>query len=182
MTTILVVLLVVVALLAAGGVALAVSSRRTFQRDNELIPGTPTSAPAAWAGSHTPEAKLHRRLRDVVRSTRALGLPDDVALLDLRVSLEQQAVAIDERLIAAAALPAPVRTEPLARLSAAVDAIEAAAAQLALLDGDGTQRIEDTTAEVARRIANAAELRAAVEAEAGPTASAPPTAEEGGTA
>ncbi len=32
----------------------------------QIVPGAASTAPASWAGAHTPEAKLHRRLGDAV--------------------------------------------------------------------------------------------------------------------
>ena len=124
--------LVVVAVLAAAafGVGLALAGRRRYRRANELVPGVATKAPASWAGAHSPEAKLHRRLRDAVQGLHASGLPDDVGLLEVRATLEHQAQAVDERLIAVAALPERTRAAPLAQVEAAVRAIEDATADL----------------------------------------------------
>jgi len=131
MTTLVVlVLLVVVAAVVAGAVVVR-SGKRDFARANEVVPGRVTRAPAEWAGSHSPEARLHRRLRDAVEALRANPAMEDPWMLDARVSLEEQAVAVDERLIAVAALPERVRAEPLAGVGAAVDAVEAAVAALA---------------------------------------------------
>ncbi len=54
------------------GVAAYVALRNAqdFSDANEVVPGVPTSAPKAWAGAHTPEARLHRRLRDAVMASR----------------------------------------------------------------------------------------------------------------
>jgi hypothetical protein len=135
----LVVLLMVLALaLAVGGVAFAVALARSGTRDHaeqlELLPGVDTGAPAAWAGAHTPEARMHRRLGQALRALRAqvsFGR-EDVMALDLRVELEQHAIATDQRLIAAAQLPPGARERALAELEVSVTAIEAAATELAL--------------------------------------------------
>lgn len=121
---------VVVVAVAAGAVALTLTGRRSYKAANQIVPGVDTRAPKSWAGAHTPEAKLHRRLRDAVRALHAGPLADDTLLLDLRVTLEQQALAIDDRLIAVAALPDRVRAQPLAQVEAAVRAIEDATADL----------------------------------------------------
>ena len=124
--------LIVVAVVAvvAVGLVWALSGRARYRRDNEVVPGVATKAPGSWAGAHSPEAKLHRRLRDAVRGLHASALPDDVGLLEVRATLEQQALAVDERLVAVAALPQPVRAAPLAQVEAAVRAIEQASADL----------------------------------------------------
>lgn len=118
--------------LAVGAVALAARSRRAFAAGNEVVPGTPTRAPASWAGSHDPEARLHRRLRDAMTALRANdSFDDDGALLDLRVELEQHALALDDQLVAAAALRPELRSGPLTQVGDAVAAIEATIAELA---------------------------------------------------
>ncbi|HMQ25282.1 MAG TPA: serine/threonine-protein kinase [Acidimicrobiales bacterium] len=127
---VLVVLVVVVALVAAAA-TLAIRSRREYLAGNEVIPGRPSAAPEEWAGAHTVEARLHRRLVDVVAALRAQPLLEEgTGRLEARVELEERAADIDERLIAAAALPDRVRDEPLGRLGEEVAAIEQAAADL----------------------------------------------------
>lgn len=74
---------------AAYGIYLATQRVKADQiRDAALIPGVPTNAPASWAGSHDPEARMHRRLRDALAALRAnRDFDDDGALLPLRVDL-----------------------------------------------------------------------------------------------
>ncbi len=125
-------------LLVGGGIAFAVAlARRSADRyaeQNEVLPGVSSRAPAAWAGAHSPEALLHRRIGEAVRGLRAqseLG-HEDVGQLELRVELEQHALAVDERLVAAAAMaPGPHRQRALAELEVSVVAIEQAAGDLA---------------------------------------------------
>ena len=130
-------LLVLVALVvvvggAAGAIVLAARSRSQYQASNQVVPGRATLAPASWAGSHDPEAVLHRRLRDAMKALRANQAFDhDGLLLDVRVELEEQALALDEQLVAVAALPRLHRAEPLARVTEAVSTIEKAVADLA---------------------------------------------------
>jgi hypothetical protein len=158
--SVLVVLLVVVVLAVVGGAAAVVSSgRRRFAAANEVVAGTPTPAPAAWAGAHSPEARLHRRLRDAVSALRANPGLEDAWALESRVSLEQHALAVDERLVAVAALPEGVRAEPLGTVAAAVDAVEAAVASLATA-GPGLDRhsgLDQAMAQVEARVAQLAE-------------------------
>lgn len=130
--------LLIVALLAvlAGGVAFAVALARKGQeryaRQNELVPGQAGDAPAEWAGSHAPEATLHRRLVAVMEDLRTVGRDhdEDVTGLELRVELEQHALAVDRRLIKAAVLPEDARGPELARLEVSVATIEDAAGDL----------------------------------------------------
>ncbi len=124
------ILLFLLLLVGAAAVTVAYvvarSGRRKFAEGNEVVPGTATRAPAEWAGAHSPEARLHRRLRDAVAALRANPAMEDAWMLEARVSLEQHALAVDERLVAVAALPKGVREEPMAAVAAAVEAVEAA--------------------------------------------------------
>ena len=148
----LVVVLVVVAAVVAGAAAVVRSQKRSFAADNEVVPGTPTRAPAAWAGAHTPEARLHRRLRDAVVGLRANPAMEDAWMLDARVALEQHALAVDERLVAVAALPERVRAQPLVEVASAVEAVEAAVASYVSgpAERDG---LDQAMTEVAERVA-----------------------------
>ncbi|HET7722060.1 MAG TPA: hypothetical protein VFK43_18960, partial [Acidimicrobiales bacterium] len=111
-----------------------------------------TKAPAEWAGAHTPEARLHRRLRDAMAAVRANPAMEDAFMMDARVSLEQQALAVDERLIAVAALPEGVRNEPLSSVAAAVDAVEAAVAAL-VAGPESRSSLDQAMTEVAAQVA-----------------------------
>ncbi len=129
-------LLVLAVLVLIGGVAaiLVVISRHQKQSiayDNEIVPGIPSNAPQSWAGSHDPEAKLHRRLRDAVRALRAVNAYDTAASVQLRAGLEQSALAVDHHLVAIAGIPAAHRAQPLAEATTMVEAIESGVAQYA---------------------------------------------------
>ena len=158
MTVFVVLLLVVVAAVVAATVVVR-SGKRDYAKANEIVPGTATRAPAAWAGAHTPEARLHRRLRDAVEALRANPAMEDAWMLDARVSLEQHALAVDDRLIAVAALPERVRAEPLAGVAAAVDAVEVAVASLAGSGPEPDRRsgVEQAMTQVEERVALLAE-------------------------
>jgi hypothetical protein len=151
-TTVLVVLVLLVVSAVIAATVVVRNNKRTFAEANVVVPGTTTKAPAAWAGAHSPEARMHRRLRDAVAALRANPAMEDAFMMDARVSLEQQALAVDERLIAVAALPEPVRAEPLASVAAAVDAVEAAVAALATGPGERS-RLDRAMADVADRVA-----------------------------
>ncbi|HEX2048662.1 MAG TPA: hypothetical protein VHF27_12920 [Acidimicrobiales bacterium] len=152
MTGVLVFLGLVVVAAVVGATVVVRSQKRRFAEANEVVPGTATRAPAEWAGAHTPEARLHRRLRDAVAALRANRVLEDAWRMDARVSLEQHALAVDERLIAVAALPERVRAEPLAGVAAAVDAVEAAVASL--VAGPAASRLDQAMAEVESRVAS----------------------------
>ena len=150
-TAVVVVLLFVVSAVVAATVVVR-AQKRKFAEANVVVPGTGTKAPAEWAGAHTPEARLHRRLRDAVAAVRANPAMEDAFMMDARVALEQQALAVDERLIAVAALPERVRAEPLASVGAAVDALETAVAAVVTVPGERSG-VDRAMAEVADRVA-----------------------------
>lgn len=153
-------LLAVVVLAVLGAAAAVVSStRRRYVAANQVVPGTATHAPPSWAGAHSPEARLHRRLRDAVTALRANPALEDAWALESRVSLEQHALAVDERLVAVAALPEGVRAEPLRSVAAAVDAVEAAVASLASAgpDLERPQGLDQAMAQVEERVAQLAQ-------------------------
>jgi hypothetical protein len=151
MTTVVVVLALLIVSAAVAATVVVRTQRRKFAEANVVVPGTTTKAPAEWAGAHTPEARLHRRLRDAVDAVRANPAMEDAFMMDARVSLEQQALAVDERLVAVAALPERVRAEPLASVSAAVDAVEAAVAALVAGPAERSD-LDQAMAEVSDRV------------------------------
>ena len=177
MTLLLLAGILVVAAGIAGAAALAVRSKRKFQSDNEVIPGRPTTAPAAWAGAHTPEARLHRRLVAVVTALRAHPLLEEgTGMLEARVTLEEQVAAIDEQLIAVAALPARVRTDPLGRIEEQVALAEQAAADLAAAGASPVGEpaaLEQQVQDVSRQLDALARIRAELDATPGAAAPAP---------
>lgn len=155
--------LVVVVAAVAGALVLGLRSKQEFDDANVVVAGVDTGAPAAWAGAHSPEALLHRRLRDAVRALRA-NADLSGSLTEALVRLEGEAVAIDRRLVAAAALPSSVQAEPMARVEAAVVALEQAAADAALA-GQLTDEsvIGETTEAITDRLNAVAEARAALD-------------------
>jgi hypothetical protein len=150
--TAVIVLLLVVASAVVAATVVVRTNKRKFAEANVILPGTTTKAPAEWAGAHTPEARLHRRLRDALAAVRANPALEDAFRMDARVSLEQQALAVDERLIAVAALPEGVRAEPMASVAAAVDAVEAAVAAL-VAGPESTNALDRAMGDVADRMA-----------------------------
>jgi hypothetical protein len=155
MTVFLVVALFVISAVVAATVVVR-SQKDKFAKANEVVPGSASKAPAEWAGAHSPEARLHRRLRDAVAALRANPAMEDAWMLESRVALEQQALTVDDRLIAVAALPERVRGERMAAVAAAVDAVEEAVAQFVTAPEQPLQRsdVERAMAEVADRVAS----------------------------
>ena len=158
--------LVAIAVVVVGGAllfgrALLSDSRKQLDDYRRVVPGVGPEAPAAWAGAHAPEAKLHRRLRDAVKAAHAQpGVsPTDLAGLD------HAAVALDQRLIGAAALTATHRTAAVAELEPLVTRFEDAVAGLARAaapEALGTA-FEESLATIEAQLAALAEARAEVE-------------------
>lgn len=130
-----VLLLILLALLVlVGGVVaivmvIARHQKQSIAYDNQVVPGIPSNAPASWAGSHDPEARLHRRLRDAIRALYGVNAYDTASSVNLRAGLEQSAMAVDSHLIAIATLPQSHRDQALPDATAAVEAVEAGVAQ-----------------------------------------------------
>ncbi|HUG85879.1 MAG TPA: hypothetical protein VMM13_15050 [Euzebya sp.] len=164
------VLLVGLAVIGAGIAFFVALSRKGTQRmatQHEVIPGVPSAAPPEWAGAHTPEAGMHRRLRDAVAGLRAqAGSPgEDVELLELRVEVEQQAIAVDDRLIAAAALPPSVRAQALDEVERAVASVEEAAGAIAAqIASTGLGGDDRSLADLTGRVRVATQSRAQLDA------------------
>ena len=118
--------LLIVVLAAIGGfaIALAVRSRNDFREQNQVVLGVDSNAPASWAGSHTPEARLHRRLRDVVAAAHVAAEVSAVSLDVATARIDREAVALDDRLVSAAALPAAQRGPAVERLEPLVTSLE----------------------------------------------------------
>lgn len=130
MGTVLVVVAVVVVLTVVGfAVALARGGKRQFEAQG-AGPGLAVDAPREWAGAHSPEAKLHRRLATAARTLSAQPL-GDAAAIERRVTIEQQILQLDQRLVAVAAVPGPDTAAGLKELESLVTSVERAVANLA---------------------------------------------------
>jgi len=129
---ILVVLFVAIAAVAAGGAALALGAQRVkqnAQRGQQIAPGTPSAVPLGWAGAHTPEAKLHRRLGTAMSGLRQATEDDALVMANVEV-VEREALKIEQQLVAASRMADRLKGPAIAELSAAVDQIENVSAQL----------------------------------------------------
>jgi hypothetical protein len=127
---------VVVGAVVFYAVALARRSKAQLAAGVESVPGMPTGAPAEWAGSHSPEAKMHRRLTGLARTLAALPL-GDAASIERRTATEQRIQSLDRRLIALAGAPDATRRDAVSALSAEVDAAETEVGALAVDPGLG---------------------------------------------
>ncbi len=163
-----VITIALVAVLAAiGGFAgaLTLRSRTEFREANEVVPGVASNAPAGWAGAHSPEAKLHRRLRAAIAGAHDNPRLAALGLTAQTKQIEREALAIDDHLIAAAALPARHRDDAIAALEAPVAAVEDAVAALlaSTTVGESKELLERTVADADIRLQALAQARAEVE-------------------
>jgi hypothetical protein len=119
----------VVVFVAVGVFAYALVNKGRRQAAKALGAGLAANVPPEWAGAHSPEAKLHRRLVVAARmlSDQPLG---DVAAIERRVAVEQQLRELDEQLVVAAAVSEPARGDALARIEPLVTAAESAVAAI----------------------------------------------------
>ena len=159
----LLVLLVVLALAAAAAAAVAAGAarvKRSAQRANEVVPGTPTRAPIGWAGAHSPEATMHRRLRAAVEAARAQGTAGSA---EVTQAVERGALEIDEQLIAAAALPEAHRAAAIAAIEPSVVALENAVAGVRSDDAAQRPELQAAMDDVQSRRDAIAEARAEVD-------------------
>ena len=125
-----IILIAAVIAIVGFGVALTVRSKKDFDDANEVVPGVKSAAPASWAGAHSPEAKLHRRLGEAVRAARNNPRLVELGLAAHTKQLEAEALAIDERLVAAGGLPSSHRPAAVAEFEPSVAALEDAVAAL----------------------------------------------------
>lgn len=106
---IIIVAIVVAIAVLIGALIFVADSRKRVQRfaqSADLIPGRSGRAPDDWSTSTAPEAQLHQRIRyaiaDVHQAPGANSTPEVIAA---RNALDDAVFALDDRLIAAAALP-----------------------------------------------------------------------------
>ncbi|MCU1396612.1 MAG: hypothetical protein JWM34_5040 [Ilumatobacteraceae bacterium] len=161
--TFLLALVVLVVIIAAGVTFGAMRNKAAFQKQGQIVPGTASRAPAAWAGAHTPEALLHRRLRAAVDAARAQAAVPGSGFGDLQQTVERGAVEIDDRLIAAAALPEANRAAAIAAIEPSVVALENAVSGTAAPSAAPTPELGTAAADVQNRLDAIAEARAEVD-------------------
>ena len=146
------VIIVVFSIVAAVAYA-ALRNAQDFSDANEIIPGTPTRAPKAWAGAHSQEARLHRRLRDAMVVLRENASLDDPSLASARSALEREALAIDDALVGIAALPKQHREARMPDVASAVEAVEEAVADVVAMRGPALRDARAGVADVQARLA-----------------------------
>jgi hypothetical protein len=158
-------LLAAVGAIVVFGVALTLRSKKDFDDANEVVPGVKSAAPASWAGAHSSEAKLHRRLGESVRAARNNPRLVELGLSAQTKQIESEALAIDERLVAAAHLPASHRSDAVAALEPHVVALEEAVATLitGTTVGQSKALLESVVSEADIKLQALAQARAEVE-------------------
>lgn len=158
-------LIATVGVMVAFAVMLAVRSKQEFAEQNQVVPGQPSPAPASWAGAHSREARLHRRLGEAVRGARQNPRFVELGLAPQLRAIEAEAMAIDERLVAAAALPTAHRDASIDPLEKHVVDLEAAIAELvtSISVADSKKQLEASVSAADIRLQALAEARAEVE-------------------
>lgn len=156
------IVLAVAGVVAVGAAAVVVARNR--QRRNRVVPDVPTNAPSAWAGTHTPLARLHRRLRAAVDGARAVPDPAG-ALIRARHEVEQAALAVDDHLVALHGMAERERAGRMAAATAAVASVEDAAARLADAASASRSTALPAVAEALERARLLQEARTELEAE-----------------
>lgn len=149
----------------AFGVVLALRSKQEFTEQNEVVPGRRSPAPASWAGAHSREAKLHRRLGEAVKAARANPRFVELGLAAQTAAIEAEALAIDERLVAAAALPAAHRNAAIDPLEQHVVDLEATVVELvtSVSVSDSKEQLEAAVSAADIKLQALAEARAEIE-------------------
>lgn len=151
--TVLVVLAAVAGIVAGAAVGLAARAvRRRRDERLQVVPGVPSPAPVEWAGAHSPEARLHRRLGESVRSMRTLAALGSGAWAVQRHAFDEEALRIEQHLIAAAAVSTPDRAEHIGAVAVLVDRYDEAVAEL-LLAGRSESNLDSVVADIRTRLA-----------------------------
>ena len=158
-------LVLTVAAVVGFGIALAVRSKHEFGEQNQVVPGRPSPAPASWAGAHSREAKLHRRLGDAVQGAHANPRFVELGLAAQMQVIDAEAMAIDERLVAASALPAAHRDAAIDPLEANVVQLETTIADMvtSISVADSKQQLEQAVSAADLKLQALAAARAEVE-------------------
>src|SRR5262245_46870927 len=104
-----------------------------LKKKNRVSPDVKTDAPLTWLGSPARSARLHRRLRTVVTTLRAVpaqGADTRGSRKKVCIELEQHAVALDEWLRWTSRAPGRVRRDHYDEIERQVGQIEGLAIRL----------------------------------------------------
>lgn len=138
-----VVLLFVMVVGAAASVGVAAAlTLRALARQNRLAPRIRTGAPLSWLWSRRAAARMHRRLRAVVRNAhdccpRATRRQPRSTVHELVDELVELAVAADRRLVASTSMPRLRRAVALAEIAGETREIERLSARVRHYAGIG---------------------------------------------
>ncbi len=166
MITVIAILFIVVAVAFVGfGVALARSGKKQFDEQNQVVPGMKSAAPASWAGANTREAKLHRRLGDAVKGALQNPRFVELGLAPQMKSIEAEALAIDERLVASAGLAGEHKEQALDALEEHVAGLETTIADMVtgVTVADTKELLQEAVSAADIRLQALAQARAEVE-------------------
>ena len=119
----------------AGLAVMALLMVRQLKRRNRVSPQVKSDAPVTWLVSPKTTARLHRRLQVAVRATQIARTPGvqeaHPTLPELALTLEQEAIVMDQYLVGAARTPRRHRRHALRPLHAQVREIERLATEVA---------------------------------------------------
>ena len=152
-----------VAVVATGGTALAVRARRERDAVLELVPGVSSRVPTGWAGAHSPEARAFRRLGDAVRAGRSAPGLSLGAMSEQRHAMEDEALRLEARLLAAASVPGERRSAAIAEVVELVSQYESMVTDLVLAVGESPVALDGLAAEATVRLEALREARLEVE-------------------
>lgn len=124
----LVAVFVIVGAVAAAFVVGASAVAKNNKKRNQVVPGITSPAPASWSGSHDPEAKLHRRVRDAVAGLHAIA-GHDPAMASTIAKVNEEALAIDQQLVAVSLIADRFKDQAMPNLTKAVEDLEEITAQ-----------------------------------------------------
>ncbi|MFT4042517.1 MAG: hypothetical protein QM673_05070 [Gordonia sp. (in: high G+C Gram-positive bacteria)] len=120
--------IIVAVTVLAGAAWFAVDSDkrvRKFARSTDLVPGRAGRAPQEWTTSASVEARLHRRIRYAVADVHQNpAIPHDPGLVAARDRLDAAIFDLDDKLIAAAQLPADAKEIELESIESAIRELE----------------------------------------------------------
>lgn len=139
---------VLIAVVAFGALFLARNSKRTYDKQAELFAGQPSTVPPQFGGSHDPEARLFRRLRDAIAALHGNEVfTGDALMLDARVQIDLCAQRITDQLIAISRLAQSQKSDAVAPIEPKITGLESLAADLVTLTGTkALDRAESTLA------------------------------------
>ncbi len=161
-------IVIAVVAVAGAGVAFAAGAiSKNAKAQNQVAPGVATNAPENWFGSHDPEAKLHRRVRDAAHGLR-LTAKNDPNMVETVASVDREAVNLDDQIVAASHLPEDLKPEALAGLEEAVSQFEEITAGLITrTSGLGNDNVKAELDDLAERLDLVAEARAELDEQDG---------------